>query len=330
MTDGPLTSGERPTDLADVVADTLLLDALGSGGTVPATDRAAWMLAAWRDDLAAGLDELAAQPLPVGTAVVAQPEAEPAGEPTELLPVVALPEPAPGVAPPWHVGADVEPATPHDEAADALVGADPRPGRRSRRVVNWTLGSAAALLVAGTGIVIGAGHATPGSPLWPITRAMYPEQADAADTEHTLALARLAASDGRYDEARRLLKRAETLLGRVDDPSRARRLREEMATVTGMLPQGAAVSTPSATSTPDPAGPADPSPTAPAEAPVPRSTTVPPGPKRPGGPPGPGVPIPIPTVTVTPSPPHVPSPTTQPSPDPDPSVPPVTLPSPPL
>jgi hypothetical protein len=321
MTDEPLTSGERPTDLADMVADTLLLDALGSGGTVPATDRVAWMLAAWREDIAAGLDELTAQPLPVGTAVVAQSEAEPAGEHTELLPVVALPEPAPVVVPPSHVSADVEPVTPDDEAVDALVGADPRDGRRSRRAVKWTLGSAAALLVAGTGIVIGAGQATPGSPLWPITRVMYPEQADAAAAEHTLALARLAAADGRYDEARRLLKRAGTLVGRVDDPSRARRLREEMATVTGMLPQGAAVTAPSATPTPDPTGPADPTPTAPAETPVPRSTTVPPGPKRPGGPAVPGIPIPNPPVQVTPSPSHVPSPTKQPSPDPDPPVP---------
>jgi hypothetical protein len=113
------------------------------------------------------------------------------------------------------------------------------------------LGVAAAVLVAGAGVALGAGHATPGSPLWPITRVMYPERADNAAAEHTLAQARQAAAEGRQDDARRLLAQAETLIGRVADPAQAQRLRAQLTDVRNTI----------AATAPNPATPGAPAPT---------------------------------------------------------------------
>ncbi|GAA1819551.1 hypothetical protein HC028_10985 [Planosporangium flavigriseum] len=192
--------------------------------------------------------------------------------------------------------------TESDQAADPavvrLVGAERR-GDRTRRTGRRVLGAAAAVLVAGGGLLVGAEHATPGNPLWPITRVMYPERADSVVAEHTLAQAREAAADGRQDDARRLLAEAATVIGHVSDEGTAQRLRAELATVRGMLPP-AVVPAASAPAVPDPAptGAVVPgSPGAPTAGPVPQPTGGAPQPTVTSGATPPGVSVPLlPTV----------------------------------
>jgi hypothetical protein len=197
-----------------------------------------------------------------------------------------------------------------------------RRGGRTHRVGRRVLGAAAAVLVAGGGLAVGAGHATPGNPLWPITRVMYPEHADDAAAEHAVAQARQAAVEGRHDDARRLLARAETLIARVADPGRAQRLRTELTTVREMVPATGPNTSAPATPTPAPTGPAGgPVPTGPDGGPAPLPTRAAPEPTVSAGgapalppvvtlpppavtvpTPGLGVPTPVPTVGLLPPP----------------------------
>jgi hypothetical protein len=153
------------------------------------------------------------------------------------------------------------PAAGWDPAGLGLVAATPNPqhpprgGRRSRPVARRVVGVAASVLVAGTGIAVGAGHSTPDNPLWPITRVLYPERAESAAAEHTLALAREAAVQGRPDEARDLLGQAEKLVARVGDQRRAQWLRGELMTVQRMLPASAPGTPTPATTTGPESGP---------------------------------------------------------------------------
>lgn len=277
MTDKRPTSGERSSDLAALASDTLLLDVLGHGEPAPADDRIALLLAAWRADLATA-------------------ESDPASATVQSDPAVA--------------GLEVARLVTADAAGPRRLG---RGG--AHRPVRRVVGAAAAVLIAGGGLVVGAGHATPGNPLWPITRVMYPEHADNAAAEHTLALAREAAADGRPDDARRLLAQAETMIARVSNPDRAQRLRAELTTVQGMVaaiaPNTSAPVAPSAP-TSAPTGPAGgPAATPTAGGPAPLPTEAAPEPKvTAGGVPvvPPVVPVPSPTAVSVP-PPGVPLPT---------------------
>lgn len=187
--------------------------------------------------------------------------------------------------------------------------------RRTRRAARWAASAAAAAVLLAGCLVVAASHATPTSPLWPITRVTYPERADAAAAEHAIGQAREAATHGRYDDARRLLDRAEELTARVRDPKRLRQLHAELQSVRAMLPAGAPATpvtpAPSTPSTPAPTGKPAPTPTAaPAAPPTTRgagSTTS--GGRPPAVPvtpivPGvgrPTLPAPIPTGSLLPS-----------------------------
>jgi hypothetical protein len=174
------------------------------------------------------------------------------------------------------------PAAGRDPAGPGLVAATPNPqhpprgGRRSRPVARRVVGVAASVLVAGTGIAVGAGHSTPDNPLWPITRVLYPERAESAAAEHTLALAREAAVQGRPDEARDLLGQAERLVARVGDQRRAQWLRGELMTVQRMLPAIAPGTPPPATTTGPGSGPTT---AGPASGPTTPTGAVPPTPQ---------------------------------------------------
>ena len=135
---------------------------------------------------------------------------------------------------------------------------------RTRRLARRAVGVAAAAALLASGSVMAAGHATPASPLWPITRVMYPERADTAAAEDAIGQAREAAAHGRYDDARRLLDRAEGLIARVRDPKRLRQLQAELRSVRAMLPAAA----PAAPGTRPPGGLA----TTPDAAPTPPTT----------------------------------------------------------
>jgi hypothetical protein len=255
MTENRSTPGGQTPDLATIAADTLLLDSLGRGEPAPADDRVAALLSAWRADLGA----LQASDL----------DAVPA---SDLDPAVT-PEP----------GTEVEAARP----VTGIGSGTPARGGRAHRVARQVLGAAAAVLVVVGGLIAGAGQATPGSPLWPITRVMYPERADNVAAEHTLGLARTAAAEGRVDDARRLLAEAEAQIARLSDPGRAQRLRAELKTVQGMLPVAVPnVSAPGTSGAPTsvPTGPVAPPTAGPAPLPaVPLPTGAAPAPRVPNG-----------------------------------------------
>jgi hypothetical protein len=236
MTENRSTTGGQAPDLGTIAADTLLLDSLGRGEPAPAGDPVAGLLAAWRADLDVDLDAVLDVDLDTDLDAAAITDLD-----TDLD-AAATTDP----------DTDLEPAGP----ATGVPGGAPADRRRRYRMARRALGTAAAVLLVGGGLIAGAGQATPGSPLWPITRVMYPERADNAAAEHTLGLAREAATEGRADDARRLLAQAETQIARVSDAGRAQRLRAELKTVRGMLPAAAPDTSAPGVPTSVPSGPA--------------------------------------------------------------------------
>jgi hypothetical protein len=250
----------RDDEFSAIAADDALLDALGRGEPAPGDDKLAGLMATWRADL----DEGPAEFDPA--AIVARLADEPAlvsgadlsGEgPSDL----SGDGPSGNGAKPVRTAVPVPPVRPRRW----------RPGRRAGRY----LSGVAAALVLVAGLAVGAGTAGPESPLWPIARVLYPERAEVRLAEHTIALAREAAADGRYADAHRSLDRAAGTVRRIDDPRRADRLRTEIDRIRRSLP-----------STGVPGVPAPPSPSVPVPVPVPPTAQ----PTRGGGQPGGGQP----------------------------------------
>jgi hypothetical protein len=185
----------------------------------------------------------------------------------------------------------------------------PVPARRRPSRVRWIVAAAAAVLLAAGGLVVAAGGADPDSPLWPITRVVYPRQADTTAAEHAIARARRAAEQGRYGDARRLIAEAETLVARVSDPARARRLRAELDAVRALVP----AATPASGASPSGATPGPPGGNGSGAPPATVPTNPAPGPTTAGpgqGKPPPGLPSPpiLPSVGVSPLPLPLPTP----------------------
>jgi hypothetical protein len=195
---------------------------------------------------------------------------------------------------------------PADRAGGPVVPARRTRGRRTARIA---LAAAAAVVVA-AGLAISAHQAGPGSPLWPIARIIYPQQAEVLAAEHAIAGARSAAADGRADDARRLLDVASTHVGRIDDAAVAARLRAEIEQIRRGLTATAVPATPGLPVPPLPsAGPsAAPSVAAP-EPPAVGGTPVPASPPPAADPPlVPDLPLPDPPRLPDPLPPVPPLP----------------------
>lgn len=194
-----------PFDADRIARDDVLLDALGQGEPPPSDDEVAAMLAAWRDDLAAD------------------------------PPVVRRPAPRGATA---GAGAVVT----GGPGAVVTGGAVELPRVRHRRFSRAILAAAAAAItVAGTLAL--ASMAEPDSPLWPITKIVFDDRDDRADSrtaqreaERRIALAREAATQQRYGEADRLLDEATALVEQVRDRTVAERLLEEIAEIRLLLP----------------------------------------------------------------------------------------------
>jgi hypothetical protein len=202
-----------------------------------------------------------------------------------------------------------------------LPAGDPRPKlpagdpRRKRRLVQAILGAAAAAVVA-VGLAVSAHQAQPGSPLWPVSKVVYPQRAEVVAAEKAIADARAAAAGGRIDEARALLATASAHIARIDDRATADRLRAE---VEALLRDLAAASPPSPPAAPAPpgssAGPVTPgaspsAPAAPGAKPPPADEGGPaprPSPSSPDGP-LPDLPLPLPSLPL----PSLPLPTLPP------------------
>jgi hypothetical protein len=284
------TRRDDAPDLTVIAADDALLDALAQGEPAPDGDDLAGLFAAWRGDV----------------------DADPPADLDMAAVLSKLDEVPDDDAEP------VRPAVPTGDAVPVKPVPSPRLGRwrPSRRVRRYVTGMAAALLLI-AGLGAGASQAGPGSPLWPITRVVFPERADLRLAEHNIALAREAAADGRYADARRTLDKAAGNVNRVGDPKLATKLRAQIDEIRRTLPpaddqerNGTPTPAPSTSGTPPAAGnsspPAGPGQTGqpggqPAQPQVPEpggGTTQQPGGIVPGLPaiPTPTLPIPIPTI----------------------------------
>ncbi|MFC4017114.1 hypothetical protein ACFOW4_04040 [Micromonospora sp. GCM10011542] len=283
---------DEELDLAVVARDDATLDALGRDEAVADGDLLTEMLTAWRAEVVADTADADTRIYAVGTS---------GGRDHVDLPAPALPS--------------------------ATGPARSRPPRRRA----WRLAAAViAALVLATGLGVGSRNAGPTSPLWSLTRVLYPERADVSSVEYTIAQARDAAAAGRLDEARQLIEQARRELARVTDPTDAARLRAEIDAVLrdlaipacptwprcGTAPASPAL--PPAASTPAGPRPSSPAPrtTAPARppaAPAPSPSTRPELlPSLPGLPPpplpGPSVLPSLPSPSVLPSLPGLPLP----------------------
>jgi hypothetical protein len=99
-----------------------------------------------------------------------------------------------------------------------------------------------------------ARDARPGSPLWPITRVLYSEQADSAmaeaDARQDIDNARQAIDSGRYSDALKLLADASARADAVRDPGIADDLRAQIAALSQLVDGLLTGATPSASGTP--------------------------------------------------------------------------------
>jgi Anti-sigma-D factor RsdA to sigma factor binding region len=161
-----------------------------------------------------------------------------------------------------------------------------------RRPSRLLTGIAAAILVFG-GLAAGASQAGPDSPLWPITKVMYPEQADTRGAERAIANARAALAANRTDEATHQLDVAQTLVGRLHDGDDKKRLTDQIAQLRQLIvARVTPPAIPSPSVGPVPGGTPD-TPAGPTQQPVPPPTPGP-QPTRNGGNGGnnPGLPLP--------------------------------------
>ncbi|MDG4787538.1 anti-sigma-D factor RsdA [Micromonospora sp. WMMD1102] len=273
---GPVDVPEPDVEVSEpdvVVADDLLLDALGRGGPSPGDDPLAGLLTAWRAELDADLPPFDFDP----TAAVRLRRPRPAAPQRR---------PRPGAAvrrPPGGRRADVGP-----RGAEPTVAERGRPGAVAlpRSTAGWSRrrterpgGLVGRLVLSGVvGVVVtallglGVNHAGPTSPLWPVAAAVYPDRSAVRAVEHTVGLAREAVAERRYPQARAELDRATVQVGEIRDPAEAGRLRSEIERIRLGLPGAADRSEapggePSTPARPVPTTPASERPTAPGRTP---------------------------------------------------------------
>ncbi|WBB69958.1 anti-sigma-D factor RsdA [Micromonospora sp. WMMD812] len=141
-----------------------------------------------------------------------------------------------------------------------------------------------ALLVLASGLGVGSRNAGPTSPLWSLTRVLYPEQAQVRTVEDGIARARAAVAAGRLDEARHLVREARRTLADVDDPAVATRLGADLDALDRALLAVPPVppAAPSADPRTQAAPTTTPAPTGAAPAPAPATPRPTPSSERPG------------------------------------------------
>lgn len=123
----------------------------------------------------------------------------------------------------------------------AVTGKQRRRTPRRGRTARASLTAAAVALIAGGTVTVAAAHADPDSPLWPVTRVVYGDLAESRvardGASNAVSEARAEAGQGHYPEAERLLDVADSLVAKVHEPADAQRLRQDIATVRGLLPK---------------------------------------------------------------------------------------------
>ncbi|MBM0236282.1 hypothetical protein JNW88_02485 [Micromonospora sp. ATA32] len=149
----------------------------------------------------------------------------------------------------WRTGLDTEGADAEGDTdlIPATVEANPQPepvpslARTPRpSPIGWRLLRAAAVALAvvglGAGLAVGSRHSGPSSPLWSLTKVLYPQQAEVRSVEQTIDRARASAKARRFDEARRLVDSARAGLARIDDTATVTRLRADLDAILRELP----------------------------------------------------------------------------------------------
>ncbi|WP_433124074.1 anti-sigma-D factor RsdA [Micromonospora sp. CA-240977] len=214
----PVPTPPDPVEQADQ-----LLDAIGRGERPPAghphDDAVIALLADWHADVVGRSEEFEAAGEP------AAPAAVPRAAQPDVATVAHRPAPS---RPPW-TGRRRRPFT------DAPAGVARRRGRRPAYAA-----AALALVTVVGGLWFGALRAEPGGLLWPVTELVYAERAQSVVAEREvgrmLEQARQDLADGRHDEARRQLERAEGLLSAMGADTTAVRLRREVEELRLLLP----------------------------------------------------------------------------------------------
>lgn len=279
-------AGEDAPDLLAVQSDDALLDALArghsGGGGGGDDDRIAEMLAAWKA-------EVDAEPIPelvdvdTALATIMAVTGGPVDVPTTQFEAVR-PEPAAGT----------------DDGGEGVVTpmrGRRRSGKRARHLAPLA-GAAALIIVAVTGVSIGAGDAQPGDTLFGVTQVLYKETAQsrqaAVDAQAGLVQVKQALAQGDTSAAAQQLTQVEQLMAKVKPEDGAPSLEANQKFLSAKLQE-------------TPAGQkADP------EAPLRDGTPAPAPPTIPGKPSQPTEPsAPAGSVTPTPTPPPT-STTTQP------------------
>jgi hypothetical protein len=151
----------------------------------------------------------------------------------------------------------------------------PAPDRsRQRRLTRMVLGAAAAAVFA-AGLAVTAHQAQPGSPLWSVSKVVYPERSELVAAEKAIADARTAAAAGRDADARRLLATATTHVANIDDRAVADQLRKEIDAILRALASPPPPATPQASSPRPTVAPTTPAPAQPPATPAPAPSSSP-------------------------------------------------------
>lgn len=256
-----MSGGRRSSER--VIRDDRLLDAAGAGAGAleqlvrsggATRDPLLALLAQWHDEVADGTDLVLRPAVPPAEVTDSPPAGAVAGRRHNGAHPTAGPDPAgalpaapdtptthtstgdvpTGVAARHVVGA-TRPPTPGPDATRPGGSGGPVSRRsvgRRRRVSRLGVAVSVAVLAAVGlgGVALGAGDAGPGSPLWPVTQAFYPDRAASkmhqAAAQRDLDDAQHAAAAGDTADARRYLDDAGAHLAHVRPSAEATRLRQ--------------------------------------------------------------------------------------------------------
>ncbi|NJP35515.1 hypothetical protein HCJ94_26995 [Micromonospora sp. HSS6-12] len=236
-------TSDGPTTPDPVEQDDRLLDAISRGAPPPpdhpADDPIAALLTGWHADVLARSQHLEStlQLTPVGPA------------------------------------AHDAPASPSTVAAAPIHGTAARRDRSARspgddltRRLRWRprhkayTGAMLALVTITSGVWLGAARAQPGELMWPVTRLVHADRAEALITEReivrTLDQVRQDLASGQHADARYHLERAAALLDAINDHETAVRLRNDIEQLRQQLP-APAPEAPTSPSAPDAYVPTD-------------------------------------------------------------------------